>query len=140
VVLCEQQRDVIRSCLPVPVGLISGALEPNQWKDHTLWRRVVSEHRVIVSTPQVLLDAMRNGHISLGHDIGLMIFDEAHHAADKHPYNVIMQEHYFRLPRIASSETGGSGSEGTAQIEVARPAILGLTASPSFGELNVFFH
>lgn len=108
------------SVLPVSVGLISGALEPNQWRDNDLWKRVITDHQVVVSTPQVLLDAMRNGHISLGEHIGLLVFDEAHHVADKHPYNMIMQEHYFRLP-----------------IDL-RPAILGLTASPSFGKLQFF--
>lgn len=127
--LCEQQKDVIASSLPVSVGLISGSLEPNQWRDHELWRGVIEKNRVIVSTPQVLLDAMRNGHISLGQDIGLIVFDEAHHVADKHPYNMIMQEQYFRLPPRAPA-AGSMRDDGQAAV---RPAILGLTASPSFG-------
>lgn len=127
--LCEQQKDVIASSLPVSVGLISGSLEPNQWRDHSLWRRVVTEHRVIVSTPQVLLDAMRNGHINLGQDVGLLIFDEAHHVADKHPYNMIMQEQYFRIPLLPSVLQDTTSTDNALR----RPAILGLTASPSFG-------
>jgi endoribonuclease Dicer len=119
VALCEQQHNVIKCALPVSVGLISGALEPDQWKDHQLWRQVLSTHRIVVSTPQVLLDAMRHGHVNLGRDIGLLIFDEAHHAADNHPYNLIMSEFYFRLPVRPDSQQ--------------RPYILGLTASPIFG-------
>lgn len=97
-------------------------------------------HRVMVSTPQVLLDALRHGYIVLGKDISLLIFDEgtlqtnlssnpadlissAHHAVDNDPYNRIMQEFYFRTP-LSSSGTKG---------EITRPAILGLTASPIFG-------
>jgi endoribonuclease Dicer len=119
--LCEQQHDVISKSLPVPTGLISGAMEPNSWKDPSLWQRVLREHRVVVSTPQVLLDAMHHGYINMGQSIGLIVFDEAHHAADKHPYNVIMRNFYFQIY-----------PNGTPNV--ARPCILGLTASPSFGK------
>jgi endoribonuclease Dicer len=124
VTLCEQQRDVINMALPVSVGLISGALEPDQWKDATLWQTVLSTHRIMVTTPQVLLDALRHGFILLGRDINLLIFDEAHHAVDNHPYNRIMKEFYFDLlPRPAFD----------VDHDYVRPMILGLTASPIFG-------
>ena len=77
----------------------------------------------MVSTPQVLLDALRHGYVTLGTDISLLVFDEAHHAVDNHPYNRIMQEFYFKLPTIPLD---------TAP-DVIRPTILGLTASPIFG-------
>ena len=120
--LCEQQRNVIKSALPVSVGLISGALEPNQWKDPTLWRTVLNTHRIMVTTPQVLLDALRHGYVDIGQDISLLIFDEAHHAVDNAPYNQIMKEFYHGL-RIFRPGTSGT----------QRPKILGLTASPIFG-------
>lgn len=120
--LCEQQSSVISQALPVSVGLISGALEPNQWKDPALWRDVLEKHRIMVSTPQVLLDALRHGYIHLGKDIGLMVFDEAHHATDNHPYNSIMKEFYFDLP-----------SRQYAAGNMFRPMVLGLTASPIYG-------
>ncbi|EIW74574.1 P-loop containing nucleoside triphosphate hydrolase protein [Coniophora puteana RWD-64-598 SS2] len=127
VALCEQQRDVIALDIPVSVGLISGALEPNQWKDIALWRGVLQRHRIIVSTPQVLLDALRHGYVKLGEDIGLLVFDEAHHAVDNHPYNCIMKEFYFR---VAVREHGAaSGAESREE----RPMVLGLTASPVYG-------
>ncbi|OCB90323.1 hypothetical protein A7U60_g2499 [Sanghuangporus baumii] len=122
--LCEQQREVISSCLPVPVGLISGALQPDQWTDEKLWSQVLSTHRIIVSTPQVLLDALRHGYVNMGRDIGLLVFDEAHHAADKHPYNMIMREFYdFCSRRTAFNPPSDN----------VRPYVLGLTASPTFG-------
>jgi ERCC4-related helicase len=122
VALCEQQRSVISEAIPVSVGLISGALEPNQWKDPALWRVVLERHRIMVTTPQVLLDALRHGYIHLGTDIGLIVFDEAHHATDNHPYNSIMKEFYFKLP--SRHHTNGVSF---------RPMILGLTASPIYG-------
>ncbi|KAF9525584.1 hypothetical protein CPB83DRAFT_796071 [Crepidotus variabilis] len=123
VALCEQQKNVIEKSIPVPVGIVSGANEPDQWKDAALWERVLRSHRIIVSTPQVLLDALRHGYASLGKDISLIVFDEAHHAVDKHPYNRIMKEFYFHL---AIRDLEGDDAE-------IRPMILGLTASPIYG-------
>ncbi|KAF9005526.1 hypothetical protein BDQ17DRAFT_1424006 [Cyathus striatus] len=126
VALCAQQKRVIQEYLPVSVGLISGALEPNQWKESRLWKTVLKTHRVIVSTPQVLLDALRHGYVNLGKDISLLVFDEAHHAADNHPYNKIMQEFYVILPPRSLHLTDVS-------VEMVRPIVLGLTASPIYG-------
>ena len=124
VALAQQQKAVIAKNVPVPVGLISGANEPDQWIDPALWRRVVDSYRIIVSTPDVLLNALRHGYIHLGRDIGFLVFDEAHHAADKHSYNLVMREFYSKLrPR---------GAAGNVEADV-RPMILGLTASPIFG-------
>ncbi|KZP10713.1 P-loop containing nucleoside triphosphate hydrolase protein [Athelia psychrophila] len=122
VALCEQQKDAIEAALGGVVGLISGAIAPDQWKDPALWRGVLQRHRIMVSTPQVLLDALRHGYINLGRDISLLVFDEAHHAAGNHPYNSIMKEFYFRLPAQSSPDE-----------DEFRPAILGLTASPIYG-------
>ncbi|KAF8074170.1 hypothetical protein FPV67DRAFT_791384 [Lyophyllum atratum] len=123
VALCEQQRNVIRVSIPVSVGLISGSLEPDQWKNAALWRKVLVTHRIMVTTPQVLLDALRHSYISLGRDISLLIFDEAHHAVDNHPYNRIMKEFYFNLPLQKS----------VISVDAQRPSVLGLTASPIYG-------
>ena len=62
VALVEQQSEVIKSAIPVSVGMVSGASEPNQWKDAQLWRRILSSHKIMVTTPQVLLDALH--HVS----------------------------------------------------------------------------
>jgi endoribonuclease Dicer len=122
--LCRQQRQVIANALPVSVGLVSGADEPNQWKDVKLWNTVLSTHRIMVTTPQVLLDALRHGYVNLGKEISLLVFDEAHHAVDNHPYNQIMKEFYFQIPPRSAADSAR---------ECTRPKILGLTASPVFG-------
>ena len=104
------------------IGLISGANEPDQWKNAALWQNFLRTHQIIVSTPQVLLDALRHGHIIMGRDIRLIVFDEAHHARDNHPYNKIMQEFYFQLPSRQATDSKG----------MVRPMVLGLTASPVY--------
>ena len=88
-----------------------------------MWRRVLNTHRIVVSTHDVLLNALRHGYIHLGADVGLLVFDEAHHAADKHPYNLLMREFYDALPRLVPGDVN----------KTTRPMILGLTASPIFG-------
>jgi endoribonuclease Dicer len=68
---------------------------------------------------------MRHGYVSMGSHVGLIVFDEAHHVADKHPYNLIMRDFYFSLPaRMVPRPARGI---------IERPVILGLTASPTFG-------
>ena len=125
VTLCEQQKSVIGACLPVSVGYISGSMEPTQWKNPVIWQKILQTHRVMVSTPQVLLDALRHGYILMGRDINLIVFDEAHHATRDHPYNQIMKEFYFFLPKRAAS--------GVDDFSPVRPMIMGLTASPIYG-------
>ncbi|OCH83851.1 P-loop containing nucleoside triphosphate hydrolase protein, partial [Obba rivulosa] len=124
VALVQQQREVIASAIPVSVGIISGACEPNQWKDANLWRKILQTHRIMVTTPQVLLDALHHAYVDLGRDISLLVFDEAHHAVKVHPYNAIMSNFYFDLPQRNASH----GSQ-----DRVRPMILGLTASPIYG-------
>ncbi|KAI0059577.1 P-loop containing nucleoside triphosphate hydrolase protein [Artomyces pyxidatus] len=129
VALAHQQREVIAGHLPVSVGMISGSMEPDQWKDAGLWRRILLTHRIVVTTHDVLLNALRHGYINMGRDINLLIFDEAHHAADKHPYNLIMKEFYVHLPPRMPSQGTHHPDPGNS----VRPMILGLTASPIFG-------
>ncbi|KAJ2930465.1 hypothetical protein H1R20_g6628, partial [Candolleomyces eurysporus] len=124
VALCIQQHSVLSTFLPVFVGIISGSHHPDQWKNRDLWKAVVDSHRVIVSTPQVLFDSLRHGYIGLGKKVGLLIFDEAHHATDKHPCNLIMKEFYFALPLRPT--------EGDVSGVIGRPAIIGLSASLSY--------
>ncbi|KAH7909570.1 hypothetical protein BJ138DRAFT_1154965 [Hygrophoropsis aurantiaca] len=131
VALCEQQHDVISQDLPVSVGLIYGALEPKQWKDPALWKGVLKSHRIIVTTPQVLLDALSHGYINLGQDIGLLIFDEAHHAVANDPMNRIMADFYFKIP--PRHHPVKSSTFQKKEFRSERPMILGLTASPIFG-------
>ncbi|KIK64494.1 hypothetical protein GYMLUDRAFT_241041 [Collybiopsis luxurians FD-317 M1] len=100
VALCEQQCNVIKDALPISVSLISGALPPDQWQDASLWKSVLSTHWVMVSTPQVLLDPLRHGYILIGADIGLIVFNKAHHAVDNDPYDQIRQEFYHKMPPL----------------------------------------
>ena len=88
-----------------------------------MWRKLLDTHRIIVSTPQILLDALHHGYVQMSR-IGLLVFDEAHHATSKHPYNLIMTTSYFNLPPRSHNDRLDA---------ITRPMVLGLTASPIYG-------
>ena len=76
VVLCEQQH---RALLPhlssYQHRLLLGKDGVDYWKDQRLWDSVLTDVRVVVSTPQVLLDALSHGYVNMS-KIALLVFDE----------------------------------------------------------------
>ncbi|KAF8267333.1 hypothetical protein EI94DRAFT_1786492 [Lactarius quietus] len=124
VALAQQQQRVIEKGVTVTVGLISGANEPDQWKDPALWRRVLNDYRIIVSTP----------------DISSMLSDTATFTSDA-PLASSSSTRRTTL-QIATHTTSSCASftkifrpvaPRTLPTPVVRPMILGLTASPIFG-------
>ncbi|CAZ82740.1 unnamed protein product [Tuber melanosporum] len=116
--LGNQQYEVLKASLPpVNIQFLSGGDKVDKWSDQEIWDEILgikdNDHAVVVSTHQVLLDALTHGFVRM-EGIGLIVFDEAHHCVGQHPANRIMQEFYH--PRVRKG------------LEV--PAVLGLTASP----------
>ena len=65
-------------------------------------------------SPDIFLKVLNSGAEYLTMDeVCAIVFDECHHTAKRHAYNIIMQTHYTHLP------------------ESTRPRLLGLTASPN---------
>lgn len=74
--LCEQQYKVLSLQLPsVQIRFLSGADKPELWKDQALWDAVLKNIRIVVSTHDVLLDALSHGFVRL-HSLALLVFDE----------------------------------------------------------------
>ena len=71
--------------------------------------------RLIVSTPQILFDALSHGYVQFDR-IALLVFDEAHHCTRNHPTNRIMSGFYHAVPL----------TQRVGRV----PHILGLSASP----------
>ncbi|KAH8433815.1 Dicer-like protein 2 [Aspergillus melleus] len=116
VALCGQQHKVITDNIPaVRTRTLTGADKVELWTDQTIWDGVLKGMQVVVSTFAVLADAMTHGFVRIS-QLGLIIFDEAHHCMRRHPANKIMQEFYH--PTLARLGRG------------AVPRIMGLTASP----------
>eukprot|EP00762_Andalucia_godoyi_P003287 ANDGO_06531.mRNA.1 Endoribonuclease Dicer homolog 3b len=117
--LVAQQAAVLSKVSGQPVAMCSGAHTPGllsrgrdgfTWNG-SQWDTLLQQYRVFVVTPQVLLDALRHGFLSLA-TVSLLIMDECHHTTGNHPYNVLMREFYFMLP------------------SPSRPRVFGMTASP----------
>ncbi|KAK2756784.1 Dicer-like protein 2 [Arachnomyces sp. PD_36] len=116
VALAEQQHAVLSLQLPAfQTKILSGADNVERWTTQSIWDAILLNIRIVVSTPQVLLDALSNGFLRLTR-IALLVFDEAHNCISSSPANRIMQNFYHPL----------KASAGKDNI----PSILGLTASP----------
>ncbi|KAL5988342.1 helicase, partial [Asimina triloba] len=106
--LVNQQFEVIKTHTDFKVAEYHKDKGVDNWNAQC-WEKEIITQEVMVMTPQVLLDALRNAFLTLA-VVRLMIFDECHHASGRHPYTRIMKEFYHR-----------SG---------CRPSIFGMTASP----------
>ncbi len=74
--LCTQQHDVILSQLPAArIKLLIGSDNVDRWSEKRIWDAALSGVRIVVSTPAVLLDALRHGFVQMT-KLALLIFDE----------------------------------------------------------------
>ncbi len=110
--LVLQQANVFKELLEPPfnenIGMLHGDRSAKDWPS------ILQNYHVIVCTVQLFVNAIQRGDAKL-EDVQLIIFDECHHARNKHPFRVIMTEHY--LPAKRQGRTV--------------PKILGLSASPA---------
>ncbi|KAF2639248.1 P-loop containing nucleoside triphosphate hydrolase protein [Massarina eburnea CBS 473.64] len=115
VALCDQQAKVFKSNLPsYGLQVLSGRDDIDHWTDQSTWDAIFNNIRIVISTHQVLLDALTHGFVKMS-TLALIIFDEAHHCTRRHPANTILAQFY--IPYI---------HDGISQL----PRILGLSASP----------
>ncbi|KAF3765860.1 dicer-like endonuclease [Cryphonectria parasitica EP155] len=111
--LCAQQYAVVKAQIPsVQTKIVTGADKVDSWSS-TTWDGALLNVKVIITTPQVLLDALLHGFVNIS-SLALMVFDEAHHCNKNHAYSRVMKEFYW---------------ESKTKHEPV-PRILGLTASP----------
>ncbi|KAI1344072.1 RNase3 domain-containing protein [Xylariaceae sp. FL0016] len=113
VALCEQQFRVLESQVSgVQMKLLLGSDNMDTWSEQRIWDDCLRNVQVVVSSYQVLYDAISHGFLHFGW-LSLIVFDEAHNCTGKHPGSMIMER--YHLNKAAGS---------------AVPHILGLTASP----------
>jgi ERCC4-related helicase len=76
VALAEQQYAVISKQLPLYQSrLLLGSDNVDHWSTQHIWDKILLNIRIVVSTPQVLLDAMCHGFVKLS-GLSLLVFDE----------------------------------------------------------------
>jgi ERCC4-related helicase/dsRNA-specific ribonuclease len=125
--LVLQQAQAIEANTPFKVNVFHGDSHVRHW-NQSMWEEQLQKTSIWVMTAQVLLDLMRHAYIFMK-DIHCIVFDECHHARKRHPYNLIMQEHYHDKQRDAGQAVCTSSSTSIAPT-IPKPRILGLTASP----------
>lgn len=77
--LCEQQFRVLKSQLgAAQVKLLSGADNVDTWSDNQVWDAYLENVRVMVSTYQILLDAVTHAFVQFSR-LSLIVFDEGTH-------------------------------------------------------------
>lgn len=91
--------------------VLSGADNVELWTKQRIWDDVLKGIDIVISTHQVLLDALVHGFVPM-HQLALLVFDEAHSCTGNHPSSRILRDFYHKSPAEA------------------RPSILGLSASP----------
>lgn len=75
VLLCDQQCEVIRLEIPsVSVRLLTGNENIETWSQQ-IWDTIISNTRIVVSTPQVLYDGLTHSFIKMS-QLALLVFDE----------------------------------------------------------------
>nr|XP_031532455.1 probable ATP-dependent RNA helicase DDX58 [Vicugna pacos] len=84
----EQQKSVFSQHferLGYKVAGISGATS-----DNVSVEQIVENNDIIILTPQILVNSLKNGTVPSLSVFTLMIFDECHNTSKHHPYNMIM--------------------------------------------------
>ncbi|XP_067839659.1 antiviral innate immune response receptor RIG-I-like isoform X3 [Heptranchias perlo] len=80
---------------------------------------LVEMNDIVILTPQILLNCLKDGRIPSFSVFSLLIFDECHNTVKNHPYNVLMK-------RYLDSKLGTRPD--------TLPQIIGLTASVGVGD------
>ena len=74
--LCSQQFEYIESQISaVQVKFLSGADGVDRWTDQSLWDGVLSNVKIVVSTYQILMDALTHAFVKM-ESLAFIIFDE----------------------------------------------------------------
>jgi ERCC4-related helicase len=77
--LCEQQYEVFKSNLPgYGIQLLSGKDNVDHWTEQLVWDVVLNNVKIVLSTHQVLLDALTHAFVKMDR-LALLIFDEGLH-------------------------------------------------------------
>ncbi|ORY90629.1 hypothetical protein BCR35DRAFT_349581 [Leucosporidium creatinivorum] len=111
--LVDQVSATLRTQTALRISSFIGSQGVDYWKREQ-WQLQLESADVVVMTAAIYLNILNNAYYDL-EQVSLIVFDEAHHATKKHPYSLIMKDHYRTKP---------PGSR--------LPRILGLTASPVF--------
>ena len=114
--LVEQQQRMARAMIDIDENEIITYTGDNTPANRPeLW----DTGKIIIATPQVIRNDVQNGLIDLA-DLGLIIFDEAHHATGNHAYSQVGQLMLSANPKC--SVIGATASPGSTEIGIRQVA------------------
>ncbi|KAJ8317224.1 hypothetical protein KUTeg_005128 [Tegillarca granosa] len=116
--LADQQAKVCQKHLYAEVKLITG--DSQRAENFQLLSQWLSQRDILVVTAMILVNSLASGDVRI-QDFTLMVFDECHHTAYKHPFNQIMQR-YMDIKYDPNTDNAGL------------PQVVGLTASVGVGK------
>nr|XP_039267534.1 antiviral innate immune response receptor RIG-I-like isoform X1 [Styela clava] len=125
--LAEQQCGKMKDYLPniKRIDMLRGNLEDHLEKDFQ--KRIYSSD-LIVMTPQILLNCLKDNSVKSLFDFSMMIFDECHYAHASHPYAEILRRYLIEKKPNANAKPNAKSQ--TIQI-IGLTATLGVGASVS---------
>ncbi len=114
--LVDQQQRMARAMINIDENeIITYTGENAPAKRPELW----NSGRIIIATPQVIRNDVQNGLIDLN-ELGLLIFDEAHHATGNHAYSQVGKLMQKDNPDcLVIGATASPGSTESAILQVA---------------------
>ncbi|SMQ54273.1 unnamed protein product [Zymoseptoria tritici ST99CH_1A5] len=118
VTLVYQQHSVLECNLDHKVARLCGADNVDRFNKSS-WEKLFYENKVIVCTAEILFQCLSRSYITMK-QINLLIFDEAHHAKQNHPFARIVKDFYLTEPDATSC-----------------PRVFGMTASPIDAKTDV---
>ncbi len=115
--LCSQQFEVITTQIPaVKAKFLCGEDDVDSWSEKKIWDAVLRNVRIVVSTPQILLDALSHAFVGLG-SLSLIVFDEGSYLRNipsiAWPLVVLRRAQPTTVPR--STPEGGSCRSSTTR-------------------------
>ena len=114
--LVEQQQRMARAMINIDENQIITYTGDNTPANRPeLW----ATGKIIIATPQVIRNDVQNGLIDLT-DLGLLIFDEAHHATGNHAYSQVGQLMFNANPKC--SVIGATASPGSTEFGIKQVA------------------
>ena len=89
VCLAKQQAETLQEMTSFNTALLCGELNVDYWSTQQ-WSDMLDNNEILVSTAQVILDAVKHGFLQLK-QVNVIVFDECHHGTKDHPYHELMK-------------------------------------------------
>lgn len=94
--MAKQQEESINDLVPYNVQMLTGEQNVDLWNESD-WKKVFENNQILVSTAQVILDAIKRSYLKTDR-INVLVFDECHHGRKDHAYHELMKQFENPVP------------------------------------------